>query len=98
MREFFDLPNNPLFVKHLRSRLRKPAVIPGVLVVAFLCLCLVLIDFQVRAHSPNSIAGSHLFFWAQSVILLLMGGSQVASSVSQMKSSGIIDFHRITPV
>jgi hypothetical protein len=98
MREFFDLANNPLFVKHLRSRLRRSAVLPGVIIVVFLSLCIIFLHSQAKKNNPNTDIGSHFFFWMQGFILVLLGGAQVASSIAQIKESGIIDFHRITPV
>ena len=100
MREFFDLANNPLFVKHVRSRLRRSAVLPGIIVVVFLSMCIVFLNnFVLKGpNNPEPDVGSQLFFWLQGIILVLMGGSQVASAIAQMKEGGIIDFHRITPV
>jgi hypothetical protein len=100
MREFFDLANNPLFVKHVRSRLRRSAVLPGMIVIVFLSMCIVFINNYIARgpNNPEPDVGSHMFFWLQGILLVLMGGSQVASAIAQMKESGIIDFHRITPV
>ncbi len=100
MREFFDLANNPLFVKHVRSRLRRSAMLPGMVIVIFLSLCIVFINHYIvkGPNNPEPNVGSHMIFWLQGIILSLMGGSQVASAIAQMKESGIIDFHRITPV
>jgi hypothetical protein len=99
MREFFDLSSNPLFVRYVRSRLRRSAVLPGIVVVAFLSLCIVWINSQAKGpNNPNPDVGSQMFFWFQGILLVLIGGSQVASAIAQMKESGMIDFHRITPV
>ena len=99
MREFLDLSSNPLFVKYVRSRLRRSAMLPGVIVILFLCLCIIWINSQAKnPNNPDPSVGSQMFFWMQGIILVLLGGSQVASSIAQMKESGIIDFHRITPI
>jgi hypothetical protein len=100
MREFFDLANNPLFVKHFRARLRRSAVVPGLVIVAFLCMAIIFYNnFVARGvNRPNPSDGSQAIFWLQAVLLVVMGGSQVASAIAQMKESGIIDFHRITPI
>jgi hypothetical protein len=99
MREFLDLANNPLFVKHLRSRLRRSAILPGLVVIGFLCLCIIWANSQAKGpNNPQPTLGSQMFFWLQSIILVLIGGTQVASAVAQIKESGIIDFHRITPI
>jgi hypothetical protein len=97
MNAYLNLADNPLFVKHIRSRLRRGALMPSVVIVAFFSLCIVWLDFAVF-KDDNPGLGSHFFFWMQVVILLLIGGSQVATSVGYVKESGILDFHRITPV
>ncbi len=99
MREFFDLANNPLFVKHFRARLRRSAVLPGLIIVIFISFCIVGAAYKLKdPNDPISDGGSRAFFWLQGFLLVLMGGSQVASAIAQMKESGIIDFHRVTPV
>ena len=86
MREFFDLANNPLFVKHLRSRLRRSALLPGAVVVIFLSLTIVWINSQAKTpNNPDPDIGSQMFFWLQGFLLVLLGGSQVASSIAQIR-------------
>ena len=97
MREFLDLANNPLFVKHVRSRLRRSSVLPGMIVIGFLSICILILDAQMKKENAGQ-TGPILFFILQSLILMLIGGSQVASAVAHVKDSGIIDFHRVTPV
>ncbi len=100
MRELFDLANNPLFVKYVRARLRRNALMPGIIVVAFLSLCILFINSYLHRNGDDTepVVGSHMFYWFQGILLVLLGGSQVAAAIAQMKESGIIDFHRITPI
>jgi hypothetical protein len=99
MREFFDLGNNALFVKFVRSRLRKAALLPGLIVVGFVCIGIIILDERMfKPRDPDSRYAQQLFFILQGLILFLMGGSQVAAAVSHINESGIIDFHRVTPM
>ena len=99
MNSFFNLAENPLFVKHVRSRLRRGQLLPSIVVVLFLSICIVWLDsLSGGPNAPNLGVGSNAFFWLQGVILVLMGGSQVSAAVAHIKDSGILDFHRITPV
>src|ERR1700724_978093 len=96
MNAFLNLADNPLFIKHVRSRLRRSTILPSVVVVSFFSMCIIFLDRSI--WKENIGIGSHLFFWLQVILLMLMGGSQVASSVAHVKETGILDFHRITPV
>jgi hypothetical protein len=96
MNAYLNLADNPLFVKHVRSRLRRGVVMPSIFVVCFFSLCIVWLDLSI--FKADDAVGSHLFFWLQALILMLMGGSQVAAAVGYVKESGILDFHRVTPV
>lgn len=99
MREFFDLANNPLFVKHVRSRLRRGAIVPAILLIAFLCAGIIIIDMEFRRpNAPAFEIAPKIFFYLQGLILMLIGGAQVASAVAHIKDTGIIDFHRVTPM
>jgi hypothetical protein len=96
MNPYLNLADNPLFVKHVRSRLRRGVVMPSIVIVCFFSLCIVWLDLSI--FKADDAVGSHLFFWLQALILMLMGGSQVAAAVGYVKESGILDFHRVTPV
>ena len=55
MREFLDLGNNPHFVKFVRSRLRKATVLPGLIIVGFLCLGIIIINEEmIKPDNPES--------------------------------------------
>src|SRR5437588_6462945 len=96
MHSYFNLADNPLFIKHVRSRMRRAAVLPSIVLVCFLSVCIIVME--EKAWPPGMGWGSQAFFFMQGIILLLMGGSQVAQAVASVKESGMLDFHRITPV
>ena len=98
MHGYLNLAENPLFIKHVRSRMRRTTILPNVVVISFFSLCIVFLDQTVKKNDEDIALGSNLFFWMQAMILLLMGGSQVATAVAHVKESGILDFHRVTPV
>jgi hypothetical protein len=97
MSQLLNLADNPLFVKHVRSRLRRGTLLPQFIVIGFLCICLIFADQNLSEWRSHCV-GSYLFYILQSLILGLMGGSQVATSVAYVRESGILDFHRVTPV
>src|SRR5262245_59330983 len=96
MHSYFNLAENPLFIKHVRSRMRRSQLMPSIVMVCFFSLCIVVLEMKV--WWPGSVVGSVMFVFMQGIILLLMGGSQVAAAVASIKESGMLDFHRITPV
>jgi len=87
---------NPILVKHLRSRLRKEPLIASVVVVVVLCLCIAWAAFQVPRLAGGNTIG--LLFTLQTIILVIMGAAQVASSIGSARASGILDFHRVSPL
>lgn len=97
-----SLVDNPLFVKHVRSRLRMQHVLPLAVIVAVVSLVVVLMGFILAEHAMNpkaTFTGAYVFLAViQGVVLLMMGTSQVASAVAHAKDTGILDFHRIAPL
>jgi len=88
--------DNPIVVKHVRSRLRRDQVVAPVLGTVLLCALLTSIGMWRGVLGTPT-----LFYWflvGQAAILFLSGTSQVATVVAHAKDSGIIDFHRISPV
>ncbi len=88
--------DNPIFVKYLRSRLRLQALLSGIVVVQALCLCIAWAGFQLNSFA-NGGAFATLFL-LQIIIIMAVGGTQIASSVGACRSSGILDFHRVSPL
>jgi hypothetical protein len=91
--DFFD---NPILVKHARSRMRRQPFVASLVVVQALCLCIVWAGYQLNIF----ISGGAFEFLAllQGIILVVMGGSQVSAAVNGARASGILDFHRVSPL
>ena len=89
------LADNPIIVKHMRSRLRRAQVVPAIIVI--LCLCGVF--SYLGTITAGALGG---FFYTLSFIAMLVlvigGANQVAMAVGMAKESGILDFHRISPL
>jgi hypothetical protein len=88
--------DNPLFVKHLRSRLRRPQVMPSAVVVLVICLCISYGAYELGWFSNGVAFG--MLLGLQTIILGLIGAAQLSSSVGGARESGIIDFHRVSPL
>jgi hypothetical protein len=88
--------DNPLFVKHLRSRLRRPQVMPSAVVVLVICLCISYAGYELRWFT-NGVA-FRILLGFQSIILGIIGASRVSSAVGGARESGILDFHRVSPL
>jgi hypothetical protein len=90
------LYDNPILHKHIRSRLRPQHVIPSVVVVVIICGCILW-----GGHLLNAMKDGGVFttlFLVQWGLLVVMGTSQVATAVAHAKDSGILDFHRVSPL
>jgi hypothetical protein len=88
--------DNPIFVKHLRSRLRRQPLIMALVITQVLCLCIAWSGFQLDAFKSGGALGA--LFALQAIILCIMGATQVGTSVASAKASGILDFHRVSPL
>jgi hypothetical protein len=91
-----DWLDNPLLVKHLRSRLRIQPLLTSIVVVQALCLCIAWYGYQA-----DSFASGGAFGWLitlQTIVLVVMGAAQVGTAVGSARLSGILDFHRVSPV
>jgi hypothetical protein len=91
-----DWLDNPLLVKHLRSRLRLSPLFTSIVVVQVLCLCIAWYGYVAVSFADGGAFG--LLLTLQAVILVVMGATQVGSAVGGARSSGILDFHRVSPV
>ena len=88
--------NNPILVKHVRSRLRKEPLIVSIVIVIVLCVCIIWASYQITGLPKGAMIG--LLFTLQTVVLAIMGSAQVASSIGSARASGILDFHRVSPL
>jgi hypothetical protein len=91
-----NLADNPIFVKHVRSRLRRSDVISTLLIVGVLLLMICWWGIQAGAFVSGGVFTVTLVL--QGIILLIAGSGQIATSVSGVRASGILDFHRISPL
>ena len=90
------LLDNPLLVKHARSRLRRQHVVPMLIALVLICGCVM---WGGYADSELQNAGAFSFLLLiQGIVLMLAGSAQVASAVRQANTSGMLDFHRASPL
>ena len=91
-----DWIDNPIFIKHVRSRLRRQPLAAGMVVVVVLCMCIVWAGYE-----NDAFLSGRAFEWLvmlQGIILIVMGASQVSAAVGGARLSGILDFHRVSPL
>ncbi len=91
-----DWSDNPIFIKHLRSRLRRQPLVSAIVVTVVLCICIAWSGFVLKSFTTGGAFGA--LFALQAVILAIMGSTQVGTSVSSARTSGILDFHRVSPL
>src|SRR5262249_13892002 len=91
-----DWLDNPILVKHVRSRLRPQSVFSSLVVVVLLNLCLAYAGYELEWYKSGIVAGCIVAM--QFVILAIMGAAQVNASVNGARASGILDFHRVSPL
>ena len=88
--------DNPLIVKHQRSRLRTAQIVPALIAVVCICGVFTYVAFSV---GNGASAGFFSFLCGIGGLILVIGGAnQVAMSVGGAKESGILDFHRVSPL
>jgi hypothetical protein len=88
--------DNPIFVKHLRSRLRRQPFLSALVITVVLCLCITWGGFQLDAFKTGGALGA--LYALQAIILCILGSTQVGTSISSARASGILDFHRVSPL
>src|SRR5579864_1526393 len=88
--------DNPILVKHIRCRMRGGQFLPASAVVIILCLLISWGGWMLDGYANGGTFGALLAL--QTVVLLVMGASQVSASLSAARESGIIDFHRVSPL
>lgn len=88
--------DNPILVKHLRSRLRKAQFFSWLAVVLTLCLISSWAGWVLNGYTNGWAFGAILSI--QAVILVVVGAAQIASAIGGARESGILDFHRVSPL
>jgi hypothetical protein len=91
-----DWLDNPILIKHVRSRLRRQPLVSALVVVQVLCLCILWAGYQLNIF----ISGGAFQFLVilQGILLIVIGSSQVSAAVNGARASGILDFHRVSPL
>jgi hypothetical protein len=92
---------NPIFVKHCRSRLRRQHLVPLAIILGVLVACYCYgVELTARQEfiPLKAYRGAFmLLLWAEAGVLL-WGIAQVAASLARAKELGVLDFHRISPL
>ena len=87
--------DNPILTKHARARLRRSQLMPGAVIV--LMLCVTICWGGITAYY-KAVGALGLIVALQAVILLIAATQQIAVSVGGGRASGILEFHRVSPV
>lgn len=97
MSSHFDIVlDNPILTKHARSRLRRNRVIPWSIVVVTLCGIICWAFYQL-----NGLTGTTpltILITLQVVTLVFAGAGEIGGAVGGARESGVLDFHRVSPV
>src|SRR5262249_12194288 len=96
MRAVDILFDNPILIKHVRSRLRRGQVVATGLVVLVLAACIAWTGSIINWMSSTS-AGM-ILIGIQVALVSLAGSSQINTSLGGARESGILDFHRVSPL
>ena len=88
--------DNPLFVKHVRSRLRKGQFLAPAVVTGAICGLVAYSAYLNNTVSNGWAFGTYVSI--QAITLGVMGSAQVSSAVGGARESGILDFHRVSPL
>jgi len=88
--------DNPILKKHLRSRLRPVQSLPWAVVLVSAAACIVYAGHNINWFGDTS---ALRFLLGIQIFALAFGGSnQITASLGGARESGILDFHRVSPV
>lgn len=90
------LLDNPILVKHMRTRLRRQPLVMWLCVVLLVCFGIVWAG-QAWNVITNGAAFTFLL-GLQAILLVFIGAAQISGAVGGVRESGIIDFHRVSPL
>jgi hypothetical protein len=88
--------DNPILVKHARSRLRPGQVLPWAAIVLVMSACIVWAG-EYYGWIGNSSAVT-IVLGLQTLILCFGGANQLNNSLGGVRETGLIDFHRVSPL
>ena len=71
-------------------------LISAIVVVQALCLCIAWAGFQLDSFANGGAYATLLLL--QIIIIVAIGGGQLATAVGATRTSGILDFHRVSPL
>jgi|GEM_PF-3567894 len=88
--------DNPILTKYMRARLRPGQTLPWCVIVLVLAACAAWGGFYFpwygHAAAVNTMVGM------QAVLLCFMGAGQINSSLGSVRETGLLDFHRVSPL
>lgn len=88
--------DNPIIVKHARSKLRMQPLVAAIFIVLILCVCLLWAATVMDWFFDNR--AFRILFAMQVVILAIAGAVNISQSIGGARASGILDFHRVSPL
>ncbi|MDX2035216.1 MAG: hypothetical protein SFX72_01095 [Isosphaeraceae bacterium] len=88
--------DNPIFVKHRRTRLRKSLITAPLAVVFVICILIAYSGYSFQGFTNGMVFSLTMIF--QAILLAVIGATQIGSSVGAARESGIIDYHRVSPL
>lgn len=93
--------DNPLIMRHIRSRLRTKQLLPAVIIVTLIAACITWAGLspsdEASFSTSKAMTALPWLVLCQAFILLLIGSTQVAGSIALARETGVMDFHRTSP-
>ncbi len=86
--------DNPILIKHIRSRFRPGHALPWFVIVFVLCVCT-----AWAGHAYDDHYSAILVLLGLQVLALTLGGAhQITASLGGARETGLLDFHRVSPL
>ncbi len=89
------LTDNPIIIKQTRVRLKRSSMISWMMIVGVLASASIWMEYQFKTKRYDRSAGYML--GAMIFMMLIIGATQLALMINTTRSSGMIDFHRLSP-
>ncbi len=100
----WDIPQNPIFLRYCRSRLRPAAVCVSCLITVLLTGFIFLM-FRVFSDNQTKLAEADIerspliaLFVIQCLILFVLGTAQASGGMTAERDEGVIDYQRLLPM